>query len=620
MCGLAGIYNFDKGKTVDSNLLKKMTDIIKHRGPDGEGYYINGNIGLGHRRLSIIDLHTGDQPLYSDDKGIVIVFNGEIYNYLELKAELQREGYTFKTASDTEVIIKAYEKWGFDCQTKFNGCWAFALWDNHKQLLFLSRDRVGEKPLHYSVYNNSVVFGSEMKSLFTYGIPREITLEFLEVYLVMTNIPEPHTFYKHIKKLQAGHYIIIKNGELNEYKYWDLPEIDEDNMLCDKKKIYENFSFLLEDSIKIRMRSDVPYGAFLSGGLDSSSVVALMSQISKYPVNTFTIGFKEKPFDETSLALEVAQKFKTNHKSGTVKKEDFNTTIDRISFHYDEPFGDSSAIPTDYVSRFARDKVKMVLSGDGGDEVLSGYTSYQGIKLTSIIKSIPMPVRRLLPILNDRIAGFISGNFRYKMNKASSVIRTSDLVFSRRMAEKAAYTDPITIRNLTKDIGNFITTEDYLEEFMRKTTYKDDFYKLMYLNFKYDLPNDYLVKVDRMSMANSLEVRIPYLDYRIIENMVHVDKCIKMQAWERKSILRKTVGKKLPQSILSAQKKGFGVPLREWFKEDSFENIIINNLSHLRGILNKDVIDSVIRENKYGQKDNGNFIWALMILNKVMSK
>ena len=231
-----------------------------------------------------------------------------------------------------------------------------------------------------------------MKSLFACGIPKEPTLEMVEVYLVMTNIPEPHTFYRHIKKLRAGHYIVVKNGSFEEFKYWDLPEIDENNMLSDKKQIYEKFNFLLEDSVKIRMRSDVPFGAFLSGGLDSSSIVAFMSQISPYQVNTFTIGFDEKPFDESSLAAEVASKFGTKHYRGTVTPEDFNTITERIAFHYDEPFGDSSAINVDYVSGFAAEKVKMVLTGDGGDEVLSGYTSYQGIKLANIIKSVPSPV------------------------------------------------------------------------------------------------------------------------------------------------------------------------------------------------------------------------------------
>lgn len=616
MCGIAGYINFDHNKPADCSVVKRMTDSIIHRGPDAEGFYVKNNVALGHRRLSILDLNTGSQPMFNDDESILVIFNGEIYNYIELREELRAFGYKFRTTSDTEVIVKSYEKWGVDCQSKFNGCWAFALWDNHKKQLFLSRDRIGEKPLHYAVYDNSFVFGSEMKSLFAYGVPRETTLEMLEVYLVMTSVPEPHTFYKHIKKLQAGHYIIIKNGSLEEYKYWDLPEIDESNMLVDKKRIYENFSYLLEDSVKIRMRCDVPFGAFLSGGLDSSSVVALMAQISPYPVNTFTIGFDEKTFDETALAAEIALKFKTNHFRGTITPDAFDLEIEKIAFHYDEPFGDSSAIPVDYVSKFAAEKVKMVLTGDGGDEVLSGYTSYQGIKLSNIIKRVPSLVRNLVPTVNDRIASFFNGNLRYTLNKVSSIVRTANLEFSSRIAEKASYTDLSSIKALTKDLKNTVKIEEYMEEFMRRSTYKHDFYKMMYLDFKYGLPNDYLVKVDRMSMANSLETRIPFLDHRLIEFMVHVDKDIKMQGWERKSILRNTIGKELPLNILSAPKKGFGIPLREWFRKDSFKNAIGDNLSNLNGILNSDVIHKLVLENRLGQKDNGNFIWTLIMLNK----
>jgi asparagine synthase (glutamine-hydrolysing) len=592
-----------------------MTEIIKHRGPDGEGYFIKNNIGLGHRRLSIIDLNTGEQPMFGDDGNIVLVFNGEIYNYIELREELKKFGHTFITDSDAEVIIKAYMQWGISCQNRFNGMWAFALWDDRKNQMILSRDRIGEKPLHYAVYDNSIVFGSEIKSLFAYGIHREITLEMLEVYLVMTNIPEPYSFYKNIKKLQAGHYILIRNGSISEIKYWDLPEIDESDMLCDKKMIYEKFDYLIKDSIKIRMRSDVPFGAFLSGGLDSSAIVALMSQISSCPVNTFTIGFDEIKFDESSLAQEVALKFGTNHFRGTIAPADFASTIERIAFHYDEPFGDSSAIATDYVSKIAAMKVKMVLTGDGGDEVLSGYTSYQGIKLANLIRRIPVPIRKLVPKINDIFKLYFYGNFRYKLNKISSVVRTANLDFVHRVAEKKPYTNLLTIKEMLRNQKTFVTIEDYLDDFLNKTTYKNDFYKLMYLNFKYDLPNDYLVKVDRMSMANSIETRVPFLDYRLIEFMVNVDKDIKMQGWERKSILRKTIGTQLPKGILTAPKKGFGVPLREWFKEVSFETILNNNLSNLNSIMDSIIIKNIIQENTQGKKDHGNFIWTLIMLN-----
>ena len=375
MCGIAGIFHFDPSRSVNESVLKKMTTTLSHRGPDGEGFYCKNNIGLGHRRLAIIDLTTGDQPIFNEDKSIAIIFNGEIYNYVELRDELRKLGCSFRTNSDTEVIIRAYETWGTDCQNKLNGMWAFALWDEKKNQLFISRDRIGEKPLYYSTHDNTFVFGSEIKSVLAYGCPRIPNLELTELYLTLGYVPAPYTFYKNISKLQAGHYLIVSQNSVQEKKYWDMPEIDEDNMISDKKQVYEQFENLLRDSVRIRMRSDVPYGAFLSGGLDSAGIVALMSEISKEPVRTFTIGFKEKMFDERKLAAEVAQKFKTDHHEYMIEHAAFDNALKNVMYHFDEPFGDSSALPTGQVSKIAVQKVKMVLTGDGGDEVLSGYNS-----------------------------------------------------------------------------------------------------------------------------------------------------------------------------------------------------------------------------------------------------
>lgn len=617
MCGVTGYINFDASEPAEMSIIKKMTDCISYRGPDGEGFFVENNLALGHRRLSIIDLSLGKQPMLSDNKKSVITFNGEIYNYIELREELKRAGKTFVTNSDTEVILKAYEQWGYECQNKFNGMWAFAIWDSVKKELFLSRDRIGEKPLHYGVYNNAFIFGSEIKSLFEFGVSKEIRPELIEIYLTLTNIPAPHTFYKNINKLMPGHFLIVRGSEVCEKKYWDLPEIDEENMISDKKKIYENFSFLLEDSVKIRMRSDVQFGAFLSGGLDSSSIVALMAKNSSKPIKTFTIGFDDKVFDESKLAKEVADKFRTEHYRETISPDKFSKIIDKVALHYDEPFGDSSAIPTGYVSYFASKKVKMVLTGDGGDEVLSGYTSYQGIKLANLINKFPGIITGNFPSVNDSIAKFFKGKSRYKLNKVSSVIRTANLHFSEKVTRKIAYTDISNIKKLSEKISGVIKIEDYIGDFINKTTYKEDFYKLMYLNFKHDLPNDYLVKVDRMSMAYSLEARVPFLDHRLIEYMVKVDKKVKMQGWERKSILKHTTGKQLlPAAVLSASKKGFAIPIRDWFKESTFENQLKSNLNLVSELLDETTIKKIVEENRIGERDNGDFIWTLMLLNK----
>jgi asparagine synthase (glutamine-hydrolysing) len=616
MCGIAGYIHFNKNQQSDQLLLKKMTDIIAHRGPDGEGFYVKDNIALGHRRLSIIDLKTGDQPMSSDDLNKVIVFNGEIYNYIELREELITLGHSFKTNSDTEVIIKSYEQWGYDCQNRFNGMWAFAIWDDIKQELFLSRDRFGEKPLHYTVYNNTFVFGSEIKSLSAYGVNLYERHELIQLYLVFTYIPAPDTFYKNIFKLMSGHYLVVKEGCCHEYKYWELPQINEENMYTNKEEVYSKFTELLNDAIKIRMRSDVPFGAFLSGGLDSSSIVSQMAAFSEHPINTFTIGFDDVAFDESTLAQEVAEKFKTNHQRETVKPEDIKSALEKASYHFDEPFGDSSCIPADHVSKFASKKVKMVLTGDGGDEALSGYISYTGIKLSSIIKLYPLFIRKSIILLSNSLGKIFKGKTRYKLNKFANVIETAGLDFNERMAVKGACTDIHLIKALTKDIKGVINIDDYLKEFMKKCRFTDDFYKLMYFNYMLSLPNDYLVKVDRMSMANSLETRLPFLDFRLVEFMAKVHKDIKMQGWERKSVLRHTIAKSLPSSILKAPKKGFGIPLREWFKEKDFKTFLGTNLKNLESILDKSTIQKIISENKEGKKDNGNFIWALLILNK----
>ena len=618
MCGIAGIFHFDKERPVNKSLLKKMTRILHHRGPDGEGYYVKNNIGLGHRRLSIIDLETGDQPMFSSDNNIVVILNGEIYNYIELREDLIKKGYEFRTSSDTEVVVKAYEEWGVECQNKFNGMWSFAIWDNRKKQLFLSRDRMGEKPLVYTIIDNSVIFGSEMKSLFEYGVRKTPMLELLEIYLVTTYIPAPFTFYEGINKLMPGHYIIANSDGIREYKYWDLPEIDEQNMLTNTKDIYSRFEYLLTDSIKIRMRSDVPYGAFLSGGLDSSSIVALMSEISSFPVNTFTIGFDDKNFDESILANEVAQKFNTAHHLETVTPDNFDESLKKVVFHYDEPFGDSSAIPTGHISKIASRKVKMVLTGDGGDEVLSGYHSYKGLKFIEKYRSIPKPIRYNLPLGIKGISNIFRGSQRYKLNKIANILETANLSYNERWVRKRTYTDIKFIERLTRNIKDVIPIRDYLSDISAQCIYQGEFYKQMYLNFKFDLPNDYLVKVDRMSMAYSLETRAPFLDYRLIEYMINVHKDIKLQGWQTKSILRKTVGNKLPKNLLSAPKRGFGVPVREWFKKDSF-NTEFDKLLKLGDLVDKNTLIKIIRDNKEGKKDNGNFIWALFVMNKILN-
>ena len=612
MCGIAGIYHL-AGRPANVDFLNAMIRCLAHRGPDGEGTYVNGAVGLGHRRLAIIDLSTGQQPMLSDDRALEIIFNGEIYNYVELKAELSKLGCRFRTESDTEVILHAYQTWGTECQNRFNGMWAFALWDARKQQLFVSRDRVGEKPLHYAVYDDTFLFGSEIKSILAYGVPAEPRMELLEIYLMLGYIPAPHTFYRHIHKLRPGHYLLIKDGKVAEHEYWSLTQIDENDMLIDKSAVYAEFSHLLRDSVNIRMRSHVPFGAFLSGGLDSSSIVSLMSQNTGHPVETFTIGFKEKLFDERALARQVAEAFHTSHHEHLVEPDTFENSLQKVLHHYDEPFGDSSAIPTGHVSRHASQHVKMVLTGDGGDEVLSGYTIYQGEKFAAQYQRLPCLVQAGIPAAAGMLARPLHGNLRYRLNRVAKVCSAARASFTSRLITKLAYVNPQTVRELTGDQAHVWRIEDFLDEAMQGCRYSDPFYKLMYFQYRISLPDQMLTKVDRMSMAYSLEARVPFLDHRLVEFMAKVHKNVKMPGYTRKSVLRNTVAKSLPSALLKAPKKGFVVPLREWFRGESFR-------THLRDLpkgefgFSKNIIERLVEANTGGMADNGNFIWMLFLL------
>ncbi|MBR9998643.1 MAG: asparagine synthase (glutamine-hydrolyzing) [Cyclobacteriaceae bacterium] len=615
MCGITGILHFNKEKTIDKFILTSMTEALRHRGPDGEGYYISNNIGLGHRRLSIIDLESGDQPMLDKEHDLALVFNGEIYNYLELKSQLIKLGHKFKTKSDTEVILKSYLEWGVDCLKHFIGCWAFSLWDNQKERMFIARDRLGEKPLFYTSWNESFLFSSEMKSFFQIGFPRNYRTELIELYLFLANIPGPYTFYRDINKLLPGHYMVIHGRDIRVRKYWDIPQIDEKDLKKDKKEIYREFEDILTDSVKIQMRSDVPYGALLSGGLDSSSIVALMSKISQHKVETFSVGVPDKSFNESDIAQITAKRFNTSFNLHYLEPIQFEDTLNNLSTIFDEPFGDASAIPAGEISKFASRKVKMVLTGDGGDEVLSGYTAYLGLKYIAFINLIPDPIYALFQSLIDWSSGLTNNNIRYKLNGIGKFLKTSKYSYEKRTIEKMALAEYSIIKKLTEPIKDKISIEDYLHDFFRGCAFKDDFYKVMYYHHKHSLPDDYLVKVDRMTMANSLEARIPFLDYRLVELMTTVDKSVKQQRFERKSVLRKTIGKILPNEVLKAPKKGFEVPLREWFKDD----VVVKNIKNImreQAIFNEKIFNGIVDSNQLGEKDYGNFIWTTLMLAK----
>ncbi|MFK7814084.1 MAG: asparagine synthase (glutamine-hydrolyzing) [Maribacter sp.] len=620
MCGIAGIIHLDKDQKVTKEVLKKMADPIAYRGPDGEGFFVDKFVGLAHRRLSIIDLEGGDQPMFNTRGDISIVFNGEIYNYVELKKELQQLGHSFKTTSDTEVIIKSYEQWGFACQEKFNGMWAFALWDAREQHLFISRDRLGEKPLNYMNYKNTFLFGSEIKSILAYTGDVDPDSEMNELYMFLGYIPSPNTYYKSIKKLPAGKYLVIKNGKVNEHTYWDLPDIRENDLLKDSKQITRELSELLYDSVRIRMRSDVPYGAFLSGGLDSSAIVSIMSEISSFPVKTFTIGFEEKAFDERSNARIITNRFKTEHTEEIVDKSSLETAVHNILHHFDEPFADPAAIPTSKLSQSASKHVKMVLTGDGGDEVFAGYSNYQSELFASKYQNgLPGFIKNGIPTLVGAMSKIVTGSNRYKLNRAKRVLESFNVPFNERLISKFVKVPPKQMKELLEHSSYPI--DDFIASTLDKCSLKDPFYRLNYFNLKVSLPDQMLVKVDKTSMAHSLETRAPLLDYRIAELMYQVDKSVKMPTYKDSGVkrtLKNVMETKLPSEIIDRRKKGFDVPLRDWFKDGEFENML--NSSYADTGLNNERIKKLIAENNRGQFDHGTLLWRILLLQKWTSK
>jgi|HubBroStandDraft_1064217.scaffolds.fasta_scaffold02912_3 asparagine synthase (glutamine-hydrolysing) len=615
MCGIAGVLYRDRQTPVNADLLQAMTDMVRHRGPDGEGLHIAPGLGLGHRRLAIIDPAAGQQPMMDAETQNIIVYNGEVFNYVEIRAELTAAGHRFRTDSDTEVILKAYAQWGERCLDRFNGMWAFAIWDDSRNRLFLARDRLGIKPLHYWVDAERILFASEMKSLFAAGVPRIPDTSLLDVYLTFGYIPAPHSFFSGVRKLPPGHYLITDGKRTEIHRYWELPAIAEGDMRRDAVAVQEEFAHLLGDAVRISMRSDVPFGAFLSGGLDSASVVTLMAEQTRLPVETFTIGFDDPAFDERRLARLVSARVNTRHHEAVVSPDDLEAALHQVAFHYDEPFGDSSALPTSHVARLAARHVKMVLTGDGGDEVLSGYPAYQVEKLAARYLRVPHSVRRCAEVLIGGIAGMTRGHMRYAANRYYRLLTTTAAPFEDRLLAKIAWLEEDRRRALLAGL-RVHRARDVFVELMRDCPYRDSFYRLMYFNYKVSLPDDMLTKVDRMTMAWSLEARVPFLDHRLVELMSGVHKDVKLPGLTRKAVLRKTVGRKLPRALLAAGKRGFVTPLRSWFRQGDLADSAVKRAVATAG-LSGPAVEQILAEQRKGQRDYGNLLWMLMVLGAV---
>lgn len=623
MCGIAGIYA-PAGRAGHEERIRRMTGRLDHRGPDDSGYYVSGDVALGHRRLSIIDLETGRQPITNEDGSACIVYNGEVYNFGELTAELEDLGHRFKTRTDTEAILHAYEEWGVDCVKRLRGMFAFAVWDGRKRELMLARDRLGIKPLFYSIDNGSIVFSSEMKALLTDAdFDRSIDGEALASYFIFSYIPSPLSIFRKIRKLPPGHIMVFKDGKETIKEYWDIV------FTPDRKKSEEDFIHefmeLLRESVRLRLISDVPVGAFLSGGIDSSAVIALMSGLNS-SVNSFTIGFGGDTGsfdDERKYARLVAERYATNHREFEVMPV-LDGLVDEIITSFDEPFADDATIPSYFISKMARENVKVILSGLGGDEDFCGYERYLGFHVSSIYNRVPRVLReKLIRTLVESIPEAGSGGNR--VNHLKRFVRASSGGYADRYF---GYVNRLTEKYAESFFseGNGIGYGEAAEAARARFTAlfdranaEDPLNKVFYCDIKTYLPDDILACTDRISMRHSLEVRVPFIDHRLMEYCATIPPEMKIRGFKKKYLLKKAVTPLLPEEVISHKKQGFVGPMSRWLKTDLKETVLgklsKKNLER-HGMLDPSTIGRILDEHFEGKENNDTLIWSLLVFQR----
>ena len=619
MCGIAGIINTEANPDVDAGTIHRMCQTIVHRGPDDEGIYAKGGVGLGMRRLSIIDLSGGHQPVHNEDQSVWVVFNGEIYNFPELRPELEARGHHFYTNTDTEVIVHLYEDLGADFVQKLRGMFAIALYDVRRRRLLLARDRLGKKPLHYAIHKGRLLFGSEIKTILAVE-PQlaEVNLQSLLRYFYFGYIPDPETAFTRIQKLPPGHLLELADGQCTVRQYWDLPTYGTHGPGSEEECL-EELEHRLEEAVRIRLIADVPLGAMLSGGTDSSTVVALMARASSKPVKTFSIGFRSKDFNEADYARIVAKRFRTDHHE-LIVDPDLTQTLESLTRSMEEPFADSSMVPTYYVSRLARQHVTVALSGDGGDELFAGYERYQ----------INLRRRKF-----DVIPKWAGWGYRHLIDPA-----VPNAMYGRRLAYNLSlpwpdrYIDGLSLlpafaRERSFFSGDFLKSvascEDPSGSFRRcavNAPARDPLSQLMYLDTKTYLVGDILTKVDRMSMATSLEVRVPILDHVFVEWVTGLPAGWKLRAsqgtCQPKYILRKLAERVgVPPEVLYRPKQGFSLPLIHWLRNElrgELPRLLLEPRSLQRGYFEPRAVRRLLDEHWRGRRDHSYQIWLLLVL------
>jgi asparagine synthase (glutamine-hydrolysing) len=610
MCGIAGLLYFDPARRVDAARVARMTDTIAHRGPDDSGYFVEGPIGLGHRRLSIIDLAGGRQPIGNEDDSVVIVFNGEVYNYADLTVELQGRGHRFKTRSDTEAMVHAYEEYGDACVDHFQGMFGFAIWDRRRRRLLVARDRLGVKPVYYYVADDFVAFASEVKALLElFEIPREVDPQALELYLALRYVPGPGTMFKGIQKLQPGYRLIADAHGVHVERYWDLRFHEE--RATDAQHL-ERFTALFEDSVRLRMIAEVPVGVFLSGGLDSSAVLATMSRLTAgHRVKSFAVGYRgtETPTTDNEFAYArlAAEALHAEHHEYHLTAEQFRDFVPDLVYQLDEPLGDPTTIPLYFLARLAREHITVVLSGEGADEILGGYGIYSRMRrIDSVYERAP----RLAAGLAPRLAAY------------------APTEIARRYLRFLGQPLAARYRGVAKGVASEIFTQ-----LLPDTTWPPPaldalfarYYgavegarpldRMLYVDTKVWLPDDLLLKADKMTMANALELRVPFLDYRLVELAATLPEHLKIQG-VGKVLLRRAMRKVLPAPILDRPKKGFPIPTRAWFQgplAGFARDVLLDPRSACRARLDARTIDRLLREHARGEAHWEQEIWTLLV-------
>ena len=620
MCGITGIFDTRSAGEIDAAVLRRMNDSQLHRGPDEGSLHLEPGVGLGHRRLSIIDIATGQQPLFNEDGSVVVVFNGEIYNYQQLIPELQALGHVFHTKSDTECIVHAWEAWGADCVAHFRGMFAFALWDRNQQTFFMARDRLGVKPMYYALLDDgSLLFGSELKSVLAHGgLRRDIDPLAVEEYFAMGYVAEPRTIFKQAKKLSPAHTLTLKRGQpmAEPVAYWDV-KFSLDNPISEADARIELVQ-RLQESVRLRMVAEVPLGAFLSGGVDSSAVVAVMAGLSPEPVNTCSIGFDDPAFNESAFAQTVADRYRTNHRLEIVKSDDFDL-IDTLARLYDEPYADSSAIPTYRVCQLARKHVTVALSGDGGDESFGGYRRYRMHLMEEHMRSaLPMGVRRPLFGTLGRLypkADWAPRMFRAKTTFEGLARTSVEAYFHTVSILRGPMRESLFSASFKTELAGYNAQEVFNRHAANACT-DDPLALIQYLDLKTYLVGDINTKVDRASMAHSLEVREPLMDHELVDWLATLPSSHKINGQEGKYIFKKSMEPHLPNDVLYRPKMGFSVPLARWFRgplKQRVRGAVLGERLASTGWFNTTYLQHLVDGHQSGAHDHSAPLWALLM-------